>query len=366
MTQNNQDTPVRIGLNAVIASAEGETPKALCVAPRDAHVADKLTRSRPTRNTPTRSAPGAATASLPYGAFDPARHRTFESGLREWVERQTNVRLGYVEQLYTFGDKGREAPAALLDGDDQSVRVVSVGYLALTPATDLLTTPIADHGAQWRSWYDFFPWEDWRKHEPVILADVILPGLRAWIDRAPDAASIDARRTRARLAFGYAGVGWEEERALDRYEIMYEAGLVAEAWRDRTAAGLALPRADPHFADQTGAAMASDHRRILSTAIGRLRGKLKYRAIIFDLTPAAFTLLTLQRAVESIVGFSLHKQNFRRSIEGSGLVEKTGDIEEQASGRPAALFRLAPKSAEDRAAKGLSIPRLKRSPGGDL
>ena len=48
-------------------------------------------------------------AALPFGPFDPQRHRTFEIGLREWVSEQANFQLGFVEQLYTFGDRGREA-----------------------------------------------------------------------------------------------------------------------------------------------------------------------------------------------------------------------------------------------------------------
>ena len=49
---------------------------------------------------------------LPFGPFDPLDHRTFELALREFVTRQTRFELGYVEQLYTFGDRGRGAPVA--------------------------------------------------------------------------------------------------------------------------------------------------------------------------------------------------------------------------------------------------------------
>lgn len=330
------DTPVAIGLSAVIAVIDSGEPKILCV-----------------------KAP-AGREALPYGPFDPARHRTFEIGLRDWVSRKTQVDLGYVEQLYTFGDQGRDAPAAALEGGGAGDRVVSVGYLALVAAPPAFD----DHEARWRSWYDFFPWEDWRTAEPASLADAILPALGAWAARAGDPATRSRRTERIRLAFGLAGVGWEEERALDRYELMYEAGLVEEAWRDRVRAGLPEPAAPRSIAANAGAPMASDHRRILATAIGRLRGKLKYRAVIFDLMPKTFTLLALQRAVEAIVGFSLHKQNFRRSIESSGLVAPTGATVRQESGRPAALFDLAEAARLDRAARGLTIPRLRRSPGG--
>ena len=63
---------------------------------------------------------------LPFGPFDPLAHHTFEIGLRAWVEAQTGLRVGYVEQLYTFGDRGRHAAPR-----DAGPHVVSVGYLAL-------------------------------------------------------------------------------------------------------------------------------------------------------------------------------------------------------------------------------------------
>ena len=55
---------------------------------------------------------GEPRAGLPFGPFDPLAHRTFEIGLRAWVEAQTGLRVGYVEQLYTFGDRGRHAGPA--------------------------------------------------------------------------------------------------------------------------------------------------------------------------------------------------------------------------------------------------------------
>ena len=327
---------VAIALNAVIAVVDGDHPQVLCV----------------------RAPSGGSTQNLalPYGPFDPERHRTFEIGMREWVERQTHASLGYVEQLYTFGDKGREAPAAALSGDDGE-RVVSVGYLALAPSPAKLLA----EDAIWTGWYSFFPWEDWRGGEPSILREHIIPELDAWVKRGKSADLREERSRRANLAFGREGFGWEEERTLDRYELMYEAGLVIEAWRDRDAAGLEPPLGNKPGENDAGAAMISDHRRILATAIGRLRGKLKYRPVIFEMIGPAFTLLQLQRTVEAIVGFEFHKQNFRRSIEKSGFVEPTGEMTGETGGRPAALFRVDRAGLKDRAAAGLTIPRLRRA-----
>ena len=330
--QKDAASQVAIGLNAVLAVVEAETPKVLCV----------------------RRAGGAF--SLPYGPFDPDRHRTFEIGLRDFVERQTHVTLGYIEQLYTFGDKGREAPAARLAGGDVGDRVVSVGYLALAAEPAALD----DAGAAWRSWYEFFPWEDWRRGEPSELGAAILPALERWSQEALEPLVGESRRARVRLAFGLDSAGWDEERTLDRYELMYEAGLVEEAARDRAASGQDAPRRPARQGlSVCGPPMISDHRRILATAIGRIRGKLKYRPVIFQLAPPDFTLLALQRTVEAIVGFELHKQNFRRSIEQSGLVEATDRSLQQGSGRPAALFRVNRDALVERAGKGLAVPRLR-------
>lgn len=329
---------VAITLNAVLSAVDGGTPKALCVGAPDVGIA------------------------LPYGPFDPQRHRTFEIGLREWVTRQTKLPLGYVEQLYTFGDKGREAPAAALDGANQSDRIISVGYLALAPEP----ATVRVRNAGWRDWYSFFPWEDWRGGEPAILTQIILPALDLWCARARDKVVAEARLSRVAAAFALDDAIWDEARTLDRYELMYEAGLVEEALRDQgqdgardqegraDEAGLRAPR------QETGAAMISDHRRILATAVGRLRGKLRYRPILFELAPPAFTLLQLQKLAEAIVGFEFHKQNFRRSVEKSGLIERTGETTQQAGGRPAALFRPRKQGLVDQAAAGLAIPRLRR------
>ena len=120
---------------------------------------------------------------------------------------------------------------------------------------------------------------------------------------------------------------------LDRYEILYEAGLVEEARRDGRESANARNKLPA-----LGEPMRYDHRRILATAIARLRAKLKYRPVVFELMPAEFTLTELQRTVEAISGRQLHKQNFRRLVEDTALVESTGENSTATGGRPAALF----------------------------
>ena len=98
--------------------------------------------------------------------------------------------------------------------------------------------------------------------------------------------------------------------------------------------------------------MRFDHRRILATAIARLRAKLKYRPVVFELMPREFTLTELQRTVEAISGRHLHKQNFRRLVETAALVEPTGETSTATGGRPAALFRFRREVVQERPAPG--------------
>ncbi len=271
---------------------------------------------------------GGERPALPSGPLEPA-HRTLEAGLRSWVERQTNQKLNYIEQLYTFGD---------LDRHDAGARALSVAYLALVREA----RPAGEMEAAWLGWYGCFPWEDWRDGRPAIL-DAIEVALEAWAQVAPDAKTAEIRRQRRHLAFG-EGLAWNDERVLERYELLYEAGLVQEAAGEEGA----RPSSPP-----LGRAMAFDHRRILATAIGRLRGKIKYRPVVFELMPPAFTLLQLQRAVEALSGMRLHKQNFRRLVETQGLVEETGETITGTGGRPARLVRFRRDVLIERPAPGV-------------
>ena len=101
--------------------------------------------------------------------------------------------------------------------------------------------------------------------------------------------------------------------------------------------------------------MRFDHRRILATAIGRVRAKIKYRPVVFELMPDEFTLFELQKTVEAILGPHLHKQNFRRLVEGAGLVEPTGEVKMRTGGRPAKLYRFRREVLLERPAPGVRV-----------
>ena len=313
-----------LGLHAAIVAVTGEEPRVLTV-PGGSGVD-----------------PGNA---LPFGPLEPDRHRTLERGLRAWVLEQTGMELPYVEQLYTFGDRNR---AVTLDG---LARVIAVAYLALVRERRVAKGLTAE----WQGVYSFLPWEDHRCGEPEILCRSIRPALDVWV-KSPDSLDLERqRRGRVDITFGSGAVAWDSERVLDRYELLYEAGLVAESVRDHRALGNDEPGVGVRA---FGAPLAFDHRRILATALGRLRGKLKYRPLVFELLPTMFTLLRLQRTVESLVGARLHKQNFRRLVERGALVESTGQVETDTGGRPAALFRFRRDVLHERPAPGVGLPGL--------
>jgi hypothetical protein len=265
---------------------------------------------------------------LPSGPFE-LGHRSLQSGLREWIGDQTGHPVGYLEQLYTFADRDRSS------GNDNDGRAISISYLGLVREQ---AAPGAGKPG-WHGWYEYFPWEDHRSGRPKALG-TIAELLQGWIGADP--ARRDHRQRRADFAFALNGTAWNEDLTLQRYELMYEAGIVTEAG--------ARPDA------LTGRAMFADHRRILATGIARLRAKIKYRPVVFELMPENFTLLQLQRTVEALAGLTLHKPNFRRLIDQQELIEETGGMTSETGGRPAKLFRYRHAVLEERALSGSKLP----------
>ncbi len=289
-----------VTLDTVIVAVTSNSPRVLTV------------------DTPTGSA-------LPSGPLDTGNHPTLERGMRDWVQRSTGLTLGYAEQLYTFGDRHRGET-------EPSLRRLGIAYLAL-----MGERPPPAGEAHWRDIYAFLPWEDWRQRRPEIIVDELLPGLQDWAQGHPQ------RSERIALHFGLNGMPWDTERCLDRYELLWEADLVSEAQHPHP-----LPR------HTNGLSMARDYRRILATALGRMRGKIRYRPVIFEMLPDPFTLSQLQKVVEALAGKRLHVQNFRRLVEHAGLVEATGAHTHAGRGRPAALFRFRREVFRERPQPGVS------------
>jgi len=275
-----------------------------------------------------------ASHALPAGPFE-FSHRSLQAGLRAWVEAQTHHPLGYVEQLYTFADRDR--------ADAAGRRVISISYLGLTREK----TPAEGETATWQDWYRYFPWEDWRDGPPAMIEAEILPLLRAWVQATQEAPLRTQRARRVALTFTDKAENWNEELVLQRYELLYEAGHVPEAARRRP---------DEDLVVVSGTSMPHDHRRILATAMARLRAKIRYHPVVFELMPEHFTLWQLQQAFEAVAGRLLHKQNFRRFIEQQALVEETGEVERGVAGRPAKLFQFRRHIMTDRAITGSKLP----------
>jgi 8-oxo-dGTP diphosphatase len=175
--------------------------------------------------------PFAGMWALPGGFVDMGE--TLEQAAKRELQEETGISRLYLEQLYTFGDPGR----------DPRDRVITVAYYALVKLTD-----------------------------HTIKADTDASDV-AW--------------------FGVSD----------------------------------LPR------------LAFDHAKIVATALGRLKGKVRYQPIGFELLPAKFTLSQLQRLYEVVLERRLDKRIFRKKILGMGLLVETSEIQKDVAHRAARLYR---------------------------
>jgi hypothetical protein len=260
------------------------------------------------------------TERLPSALYRCDGGDSLERALRKAVAKETSLELGFVEQLN----------ATAVQSTAGSVGRVSIGYLTLAHGAE------ADAGTTgWASWYAFFPWEDWRNGRPQILREMIEPRLRAFAeaDETPDGAGL-SRLERVRMSFGLDGIAWDEERVVERYDLLDQSGLL-EA--------------------NIGRSLPGEQRRTLAVAIARLRSRIKSRPVVFELMPELFTLFELQLTVEAILGPHLHKQNFRRLVEQMGLVEPTDGMKSHTGGRPAKLFRFRQSVVLERLQPGVRV-----------
>lgn len=249
---------------------------------------------------------------LPSGPL-PNRH-SLQKGLQRWAEQHTGCSIGHMEQLYTFSDQ------PLPNTQHQLIRI---SYLALARITD-------PEGFSLQSLYTYFPWEDRRTSATNTHFKTLRTLIASWAQDDPE------RLARVASAFGLNDLPWDDEKVLDRYELLWEAGLVAKS----------LPECNTSF----------DNRRILATALSRLRGKIRYTPIVFELLPRAFTLLQLQQAMENLSGRPMHKPNFRRLVLHQQLVEETGERDGRAPGRPAKLYRFRPEATTSCYLSGAMLP----------
>jgi 8-oxo-dGTP diphosphatase len=191
--------------------------------------------------------------ALPGGFLK--KDETLEEAATRVLRSKANIAGVYLEQLYTFGDVGR----------DPRTRVITVAYYALVDAK--------------------------RFQEATAGKDALTATVR---------------------------VPWEGETG-GPVELLDASGRPLR--------------------------MAFDHDDIVGMAIKRLRGKLDYAPIGFQLLGDTFTLLELQRVHETVLGRPLNKDSFRRRMLASGQLDATGRSQRGVDHRPAELYRFARRSA---------------------
>lgn len=151
------------------------------------------------------------------------------------------------------------------------------------------------------------------------------------------------------------------------YYALVHPGRLEVAARSTTGRGTILARIEVPWEGETGGAvechpitsaepslahdprepmtLAFDHAEILGTAVKRIRGKLDYSPIGFQLLPERFTLGELQCVHETVLSRPLNKDSFRRRMLASGQLEATGELQREVDHRPAELYRFSRRSA---------------------
>lgn len=218
--------------------------------------------------------------ALPGGFVRP--NETVGTAARRELEEETGVASGYLEQLYTFSEPGR----------DPRTWVVSCAHMALVDSTGLRLQ--AGDDAADTAWFRVS-----YTSEEEEAAD----GKQGSFD------------TRSRLELT------AEDARLNAVLLVPSGGIHAE-WAE-------LP-----ILDNSG--LAFDHARIIACAMERLRSKAEYSDLVLKLMPERFTLTELQQVYEVILGKPLLKAAFRRKIKD--LVCETGEYRESAGHRPSQLF----------------------------
>jgi hypothetical protein len=273
-------------------------------------------------------------ARFPSVAFDPGAHKSLDLGVSDWLLESTGLEVGKLEQVHTARRSGAGG------GISDTCCALSIGFLGLVPPQQRASVA----RGTWRRCLDYMPWEDRRRrggltgHERV--GQLLLNRLQS--STLAGEQSLERQSRRIRNAFGLDGTPWEEANTLERCALVQNfAPYLSEASTIAYVDGLAGETIAP-------ARMVADHLQILAAALGRLRARLRVRPIAMELVPPVFTLLDLQRSAEAILGPSLHKQNFRRYVEGAGVIEATGTMRQQTGGRPAQLFRFRREGVSER------------------
>jgi 8-oxo-dGTP diphosphatase len=248
-------------------------------------------------------------------------------------------------------DQGPEDELAFLAGYDASRYPrpsVAVDVVLLTVRDGELRTLVA------------------RRSDPPAKGRWALPGGFVGLDESVDATAARVLATKVGLSdvfieqlytFGSPGRDPRTRVISVAYYALVEPTLLERAIAARPAADLRLARLAVAWPGEQGGPvealdergrdlpLAFDHAEIVGTAVKRIRGKLDYAPIGFELLPLTFSLRDLRLVHEAIVGRRLNKDSFRRRILDRGLVVATGSRAVDVGHRPPELYRFADRSA---------------------
>lgn len=188
-------------------------------------------------------------------------------------------------------------------------------------------------GSDWWPLYSLFPWEDWRKGVPTALIQTLLPEIYRWCGFSTERSEVKCARV-ARLFADDEGP-FQPELLTERYDMLYGAGLLPEALRDRSGAVVSVRNPHVHIFGQT---MMGDDRQMMARALSSLRQELRVRPLPYWLISGRFSLGALQRTTEALLGLPLHTQNFRRDMMRLNVLQDTGRQETRNTRRPARLY----------------------------
>jgi len=199
------------------------------------------------------------------------------------LEEETGVTDVYMEQLFTYGKVGR----------DKRMRVISISHMALIPQESI--KPIAGDDAEDVAWFTVEKKKVSDKKHQIII-----------------------RNEELNLCYEYT------------VDIVYKKNGV-----------VSVPITDIHASDENRG-IAFDHIEMINAGIDRLRNKVEYVPVAFNLVPEKFTLNEIQKVYEVILGKKLVKQNFRKWVDK--FVEELNEKQEEVGHRPATLYRYKEKN----------------------
>ncbi|MCE0745119.1 hypothetical protein LWC05_14680 [Acetobacter sicerae] len=201
----------------------------------------------------------------------------------------------------------------------------------------LVTTQTGGDGRGWSSCYDFLPWEDQRNHHGVTLKNRLGEFLLTQVTPPTTSEQVGARK-KVCVLFALEGSRWRPELASERCGALIESGyLPGDGQVDM------MTLADSRF------------YRWLAQGLGHLRKPLRSLSMPVELMPERFTIPQFQASMEGVLGETLDKQAFRRSVSNCGLIEEAGGVSDEIFGRPARLFRFKNDVTVARNAQGMSL-----------